>query len=262
MGKRSPIPHGTTSGYARKCRCAECTEAQRIYMRAYYAKRKAEGRPMGRGRKRNKTFAGTCEHCGSEFRAEHQQPLCSRRCHMLRRNARLRGARSRELVHVGPVPEVVAPPTPVTVVTAPRWWNVLVYGPCVWCEEPFTGIGSQSQYCSKRCRRLAIAARRGEFVVKPRFRYAIYQRDDWTCQICRGPVDRAAAPLSDWRASLDHIVPRSKGGDDSWDNLRLAHRWCNAVRGAEDYHSDLFEAVTTSGPLRIGSGWRPAEDAA
>ncbi|MCG7231006.1 HNH endonuclease [Corynebacterium propinquum] len=31
--------------------------------------------------------------------------------------------------------------------------------------------------------------------------------------------------------SADHVIPRSKGGDDSLDNLRPAHTSCNYARG-------------------------------
>lgn len=31
--------------------------------------------------------------------------------------------------------------------------------------------------------------------------------------------------------SVDHVIPRSCGGDDSLDNLRPAHRSCNYSRG-------------------------------
>lgn len=34
--------------------------------------------------------------------------------------------------------------------------------------------------------------------------------------------------------SFDHIIPRSKGGDNSLDNLALAHVWCNNARGDND----------------------------
>lgn len=69
-------------------------------------------------------------------------------------------------------------------------------------------------------------------------RLAIYERDDWTCGICREPVDQNAPPNSTWDATLDHVVPRSQGGADDLDNLRLAHRWCNSVRGDLSYHAD------------------------
>jgi len=71
-----------------------------------------------------------------------------------------------------------------------------------------------------------------------RERLAIYERDGWTCGICLEPVDPAVPPNTTWGATLDHIVPRSKGGNDQPENLRLAHRWCNSVRGDLSYHDD------------------------
>ena len=68
-------------------------------------------------------------------------------------------------------------------------------------------------------------------------RQSLYQRDGWTCQLCTGPVDPELPPLDNWAASLDHIIPRSRGGDHSDENLRLAHRWCNSVRGDDTYYT-------------------------
>ena len=196
---------------------------------------------MGQGRERRKTFSGFCERCGSEFQSEHEQRFCSRACFGRYSSQSQRGVYSTELVRFQR-PEVVAPPTPVTVVTSPKWWGVIVNGPCAWCSENFTATSGAASYCSKRCSGLAGRARRGEFVVEPRFRYAIYQRDAWTCQLCFEPVERdlRGGDYNPWSPSLDHIIPRSHGGADSWENLRLSHAWCNSVRGAGDYHPDLF----------------------
>ena len=259
MGKR--IPHGTTSGYGRhKCRCEACTTAHRERMRVYYAKRKAEGRRLGAGRPRYKNFKGACQHCGVEFRSESEQAFCSHRCHMRDRHG---WSTCTDLVHVGPVPEATAPPTPVTVVTLPKWWGVITSGPCGWCGETFTAMSGAARYCSRRCTQRAAKFRSGErFMVEPRLRYAIYQRDDWTCQLCFEAVDRDADPWSDWYPSLDHIVPQSRGGSDEWDNLRLTHRWCNAIRGDGRWHSDFFKVVTEGGALRVRPDGRSTEDLA
>lgn len=68
---------------------------------------------------------------------------------------------------------------------------------------------------------------------------AIYERDGWTCQLCMEPVDPALPPGDVWSATLDHIVPQSHMliPDHSDDNLRLAHLWCNSVRGDETYYT-------------------------
>lgn len=69
-------------------------------------------------------------------------------------------------------------------------------------------------------------------------RLGIYERDGWVCQICTDPVDPDLPPNDTWSATLDHITPRSAGGDDSPSNLRLAHRWCNSVRGDLSHYTD------------------------
>lgn len=73
---------------------------------------------------------------------------------------------------------------------------------------------------------------RSGFYIHPDDRAAIFERDGWCCGICHDPVDPDAEPRSPWSASVDHIVPRSRGGDESLGNLRLAHLQCNIVRGA------------------------------
>lgn len=56
---------------------------------------------------------------------------------------------------------------------------------------------------------------------------AVFERDDYVCQICQLPTDPGARPSDDRYPTLDHIWPVALGGDDEPDNLRTAHRWCN-----------------------------------
>lgn len=60
-------------------------------------------------------------------------------------------------------------------------------------------------------------------------RRAIYERDGWVCQLCNGAINFDATEHAD-RASLDHIVPQSRGGSHDPSNLRMAHVGCNARR--------------------------------
>ncbi len=62
----------------------------------------------------------------------------------------------------------------------------------------------------------------------PRFvkfnRRNIYLRDRYTCQYCgRRP------PRED--LTIDHIIPRSRGGRSTWDNVVLACLRCNVAKG-------------------------------
>ena len=57
-----------------------------------------------------------------------------------------------------------------------------------------------------------------------RKRQRVYQRDQYTCKLC-------GALLTDQTATLDHIIPRSKGGSGAITNLVTACRSCNQKKG-------------------------------
>ena len=52
-------------------------------------------------------------------------------------------------------------------------------------------------------------------------RAMIYKRDGNKCQYCG----------STRSLTIDHVIPRSKGGDDSWENLVVACASCNVKKG-------------------------------
>lgn len=57
------------------------------------------------------------------------------------------------------------------------------------------------------------------------------------CALCDKPMlrNRYEAPHARiWakqRATFDHVIPRSKGGADTVENLQLAHARCNKIKG-------------------------------
>lgn len=61
---------------------------------------------------------------------------------------------------------------------------------------------------------------------------ALAERDGPTCWLCGNQVDPAAPKGSPWAGSVDHVVPRARGGGDDPGNCRLAHRVCNSQRGS------------------------------
>ncbi|MCW6037289.1 HNH endonuclease [Spirulina subsalsa FACHB-351] len=56
----------------------------------------------------------------------------------------------------------------------------------------------------------------------PLTRRNILERDDHSCQYCRFRGDNL---------TLDHVIPRSRGGGDSWENLVAACVRCNVHKG-------------------------------
>lgn len=55
---------------------------------------------------------------------------------------------------------------------------------------------------------------------------AILERDGLICHICSGEVD----PLD---VHFDHVIPLSRGGAHSEDNIKVAHSFCNLSKGAK-----------------------------
>ena len=62
-------------------------------------------------------------------------------------------------------------------------------------------------------------------------RVAIYVRDDYTCQLCGKKCIQDDNKTHPDHITLDHIIPYSKGGADTAENLRVACRSCNVKRG-------------------------------
>ena len=52
-------------------------------------------------------------------------------------------------------------------------------------------------------------------------RSMIYKRDNNTCQYCG----------STRKLTIDHVIPRCRGGGDSWENLVVACSTCNTKKG-------------------------------
>jgi hypothetical protein len=52
-------------------------------------------------------------------------------------------------------------------------------------------------------------------------RALIYKRDDHECQYCGSTKD----------LTIDHIIPRSRGGQDTWENLVACCHKCNTKKG-------------------------------
>jgi 5-methylcytosine-specific restriction endonuclease McrA len=117
-------------------------------------------------------------------------------------------------------------------------WTALVCVP-VWAEHPGLLWSPSYLYLSERLSRIntntnshARRVRKEEGVVE-RFAAAdIFERDNWTCQLCGEGIDIALKWPNPLSASLDHILPLSAEGDHTRENSQAAHLQCNMLKGA------------------------------
>ena len=60
-------------------------------------------------------------------------------------------------------------------------------------------------------------------------RYNIYARDKCTCQYCGRKLPR-------YELNLDHVIPRSRGGTSTWENVVCSCQECNRHKGGKTPH--------------------------
>lgn len=118
---------------------------------------------------------------------------------------------------------------------------------CLHCGTKFNWIANE-RFCTKECRiiwvennltqlkpkgynhctpkRRAIYSK-GEYID----RRLVFERDEWTCQICHGSIDTKLRLPDLMAATLDHVIPLAKGGTHTWDNVAAAHALCNYRKG-------------------------------
>ena len=89
-------------------------------------------------------------------------------------------------------------------------------------------------------------------------RRALFARDDHRCVYCG----------STGRLTLDHVVPRSRGGDSVWENVVTSCAPCNLRKGNRLLHEvEMRMLVTPRAPTpalfvtlsapRVPDGWQP-----
>lgn len=146
----------------------------------------------------------TCPQCGGRYRPSRGRGYCSTECRRAAGNERRRMSQQFQ---------------------------------CRDCGEMFDRAPARGQrplFCLECLYRRRRTTRIGKAI-----RNMVYERDGGVCQICLGAVEfEEPGP---WSPSLDHIVPKSQQSgdiDNSTENLRLAHRWCNSVRGDERHYTD------------------------
>ena len=112
---------------------------------------------------------------------------------------------------------------PVNVCSARRALVLLLKGRAESLES-----ATQQMRSERACYAAPVVIRLNEYVHVPRpegrrfSRRAILARDGYRCQYCG----------STRHLTIDHLVPRSRGGTNSWDNMVTSCSACNVRKGA------------------------------
>ena len=61
----------------------------------------------------------------------------------------------------------------------------------------------------------------------------VFTKDKWICGICNKSVDPNLRHPDPMCVSLDHIIPLSKGGSHTYDNVQCTHLRCNLSKGSK-----------------------------
>lgn len=64
----------------------------------------------------------------------------------------------------------------------------------------------------------------------------VYERDKWTCQYCR-------KKLTSQTATIDHVLPRSKGGRSNFENCVASCEPCNTSKANKLLHNTRFKLL-------------------
>lgn len=101
--------------------------------------------------------------------------------------------------------------------------------PCAHCGALIEGavsVVARRKYCSRRCSAVARQPDAGYLRLNyPPHRARIWVRDEGQCHLC-------GSQTSPDDFHMDHLLPRSRGGTDHRDNLRVACPRCNIRKSA------------------------------
>lgn len=116
---------------------------------------------------------------------------------------------------------------------------------CKNCGQLFVPQHSRQHTCQTACTKHFEYKKR--FKKRESYRYdfpleTLYKRDKGICYLCGMPVDLMDYRINDGTflagpnyPSRDHVKPQSKGGEHSWDNIKLTHFRCNMLKSNKIY---------------------------
>lgn len=195
-----------------------------------------------------------CPQCGGGFAPKPGKKYCTRKCTIKANNTRWRRARlpqgqpaQRSCAHCG---RSFVAKSRDRIYCYERYCAQSAYqdrmaagirrvmarkATCDGCGTLFETVRPEARWCSKRCANRHWGRVRARQRGKPsEAKYTdreIFERDGWRCHLCGKPVRRDVHRLHPEGATIDHLIPQSRGGDDERPNVATAHWKCNHRKG-------------------------------
>lgn len=174
------------------------------YNKEYYKTHKGElnKRAVKYRKTHTKNYQKICPFCKSPFTAIKRQLYCHPICAQSQRNKEIRSQRIKKAKKV------------LTKI-------------CAFCEEEFRTTNVQRKYCTDNCR---AGVQKIGYKKKCLVNYwSVFNRDDFTCQYCgKNPTQDKV------KLHIDHIIAKSKNGEDKISNYVTACSLCNSKKGDKE----------------------------
>jgi len=127
---------------------------------------------------------------------------------------------------------------------------------CKECGKTFIGTRTNMKYCSNECARRMSNRNKDKTrmwriidngnVDKDITLTKLIKRDGSICHICGEKCDRkdyirtqeGYFTVGNNYPSIDHVIPISKGGTHTWENIKLAHHYCNTIKNDKEIYQE------------------------
>lgn len=129
------------------------------------------------------------------------------------------------------------------------WKRPMMQRSFSFCHECGSIMYENRKYCSEKCRKAVNNRRKKDKrlrkikdIKKENITLKeLYKRDSGVCWICGGVCDyddftkdeKGSFIAGHNYPSIDHVHPLSKGGQHTWNNVKLAHFYCNTLKSAK-----------------------------
>lgn len=223
------------TGRKKKYCSPECAKEGRRRLDNINWHKRNPGRPKG-------IVTKVCECCGKKYKVNAQSytqaMYCSKRCYEEKR-ARRMGVRSREEYLEKLQGQKEETKKRKELERKKKIKQVV----CTVCGKIFRTTGKARITCSKECsekrkkRKNDKRINEANNIDKDITLEKLFKRDKGICYICGGicswedvTIEEGNYTVKDKYPSIDHLIPLSRGGLHSWDNVKLAHFYCNCLK--------------------------------